>query len=86
MMLSAMPCSDLCVLCVYFHAIWLDPCLHMLYAIFQSLSSHALCYLPYACVLNAMFVCLDLGYVCHAICYCSPFIALSLFLVLWPIG
>ena len=30
MMLLAMPCLDLCVLCVYFHAIWLDPCLHML--------------------------------------------------------
>ena len=30
MMLQAMPCLDLCVLCVYFHAIWLDPCLHML--------------------------------------------------------
>ena len=22
-----------------------------------------------------MLVCLDLGYVCHAICYCSPFVA-----------
>ena len=33
-----------------------------------------------------MFVCLDLGYVCHAMCYCSPFIALSLFIVFWPNG
>ena len=28
-----MPCLDLCVLCVYFHVIALDPCLHIcLYA------------------------------------------------------
>ena len=33
-----------------------------------------------------MFVCLDLGYVCHAMCYCSPFVALSFFLVFWPSG
>ena len=26
-----------------------------------------------------MFVCIDLGYVCHAMCYCSPFVALSFF-------
>ena len=39
----------------------------------------ALCHLPCACVLRAMFVCLDLGYVCHAMCYCSPFVALSFF-------
>ena len=30
--------------------------------------------------------CLDLGYVCHAICYCSPFVTLSFFLMFWPIG
>ena len=49
-------------------------------------SLHALCHLPYACVPHAMFMCLDLGYVCHAMCYCSPFVALSFFLVFWPIG
>ena len=27
-----------------------------------------------------MFVCLELGYVCHAMCYCSPFVTLSFFL------
>ena len=32
-----------------------------------------------------MFVCVDLGYVCHAICYCSPFVTLFLFLEFWPI-
>jgi len=35
-----------------------------------------------------MFVCLDLGYVCHAMCYCSPFVpfvASSFFLEFWPI-
>ena len=26
----AIPCLDLCALYVYFHVIWLDPCLHML--------------------------------------------------------
>ena len=36
---------------------------------------------PHACTLHAMFMCLDLGYVCHAMCYCSPFVALSFFLV-----
>ena len=47
----------------------------------------ALCHLPCACVLRTMFVCLDLGYVCHAMCYCSPFVTLSFFyLVFWPIG
>ena len=44
----------------------------------------ALCHLPCACALYAMFVCLDLGYVCHAMCYCSPFVALSFILVFWP--
>ena len=29
-MSMVMPCLDLCVLCIYFHTIWLDPCLHML--------------------------------------------------------
>ena len=119
MMLLAIPCLDLCFLCVYFHAIWLDPCLHILYAWIHVLpclcvkflhvymhvsmpmhldlcfhmlvcldlcSLHALCYLPCACALHAMFVHLDLGYVCHAMCYCGPFVALSFFLMFWPIG
>ena len=93
-------------LCVYFHAIWLDPSLHMLICLdscssmsmckvstclhvcsyaymsrsmFHMLvcldlcSLYALCHLPCACVLHAMFVCLNLGHVCHAMCYCSPF-------------
>ena len=42
MMLLAMPCLDLCVLCVYFHAIWLDPCLHMLICL-DSCSSMSMC-------------------------------------------
>ena len=41
---------------------------------------------PCACAIYAMFGCLNLGYVCHAMCYCSPFVALSFFLVFWPIG
>ena len=34
----------------------------------------------------AMFVCLDLSHVRHAMCYCSPFVVLSFFLVFWPIS
>ena len=65
--------------------ICLDLCFHML--VYLDLCSlHALCYLPRACALHAMFACLDLGYVCHAMCYCSPFVASSFFLVFWPIG
>ena len=99
-------------LCVYFHALWLDPCLHMLICldpvlpclcarflhVYMHVSMpicldlcshmpmcldlcplHALCYLPCACVLHAMFVCLDLGHVCHVMCYYSPFVAPSFF-------
>ena len=60
-------------LCVYFHAIWLDPCFHMPMCL-NLYSLHALYYLPCACKLHAMFVCLDLGFVCHTMCYCSPFV------------
>ena len=34
----------------------------------------------------AIFVCLDLGYVCLAMCYCSPFVDLPFFLVFQPVG
>ena len=63
----------------------LDLCSHM--SMYLDLCSlHALCYLPCACALHAMFVCLDLSYVCHAMCYCSPFvpfIAFSYVLAYW---
>ena len=115
-----MPCLDLCVLCVYFHVIALDPCLHIclyawthvlpclcakflhvymyvsmpicLHLCFHMLvcldlySLHVSCYFPCVCAFYAMFACLDLGYVCHAMCYCNPFVALSSFLVFWPNG
>ena len=42
-MLLAMPCLDLCVLCVCFHAIWLDPCLHMLICL-DSCPSMSMCW------------------------------------------
>ena len=51
-----------------------DLCFHMLMRLDLCFLC-ALCYLPCACALHAMFVCLDLGYVCHAMCYCSPFVA-----------
>ena len=67
----------------------LDLCFHMPMCL-DLFSLHALYYLPCACALDAMFVCLDLGYVCHAMCYCSLIVALlpllSLFLVFWPFG
>ena len=67
--------------------ICLDLCFDMLVCL-DLCFLHALCYLSCACALHAMFVCLDLSYVCHAICYCSPFVALSFFffLAFWPIG
>ena len=34
------------------------------------------------CMLASMFMCLDLGYVCHAMCYYSPFVTLSFFLMI----
>ena len=52
----------------------LDPCFHLPMCL-DLCFLHALYYLPCACVLHAMFVCLDLGYVCHAMCYCSHFVA-----------
>ena len=66
-------------------SIYLDLCSHMSMCL-DLCSLHALCYIPYACVLHAIFVCLDLGYVCHVKCYCSPFDALSFFIMFWPIG
>ena len=44
------------------------------------------CVVPCTCTLHAMFVCLGLGLVCHAMCFCSPFVALSFILVFWPIS
>ena len=63
----------------------LDLCFHMPMCL-DLYSLHALYYLPCACVLHAIFVCLDLGYVCHAMCYYSPFVAfvsLSCVLAYW---
>ena len=37
-------------------------------------SLYALCHHLYACVLHAIFMCLDLDLDCHAMCYCSPFV------------
>ena len=51
----------------------LDLCFHMLVCLdlyFYVLYASFLC----ACALYAMFVYLDLGYVCHAMCYCNPFV------------
>ena len=43
------------------------------------------CCFPCPCVIYAMFMCLDLGYVCHVMCYCTfcRFIFLSCALAYW---
>ena len=84
-MLLAMPCLDLCVLCIYFHAIWLDPCLHMLICL-DSCSSMIMCQvstrlhacfhayvsrsmLSHACVLGSMF---STCFMPSSMCLCTP--------------
>ena len=74
-------CPDLCS----YMPICPDLCFHMPMCL-DLCSLYTLCYVPYACALHAMFVCPHLGYVCHAMCYCSPFVVLSFFLVFWSIG
>ena len=86
--IHVLPCLCVKFLHIYMHTstlICLDLCFHMLVCL-DLCSLHALCYRLCACALHAMFVCLDLDYVCHAICYCSPFVTLFLFLMLWPNG
>ena len=65
--------------------ICLDLCFHMLVCL-DLCSLHALCHLSCARALHAMFMCLDLGYVCHAMCYNNPFcrfVFLSCVLAYW---
>ena len=57
--------------CFYAHIHMLDLHAYMLVSLLLC-SLHVLCYFPCACALYAMFMCLDLGYVCHVMCYCSP--------------
>ena len=73
--------------------ICLDSCFHMPTCL-DLCSLHALYYLPCACALLAIFVCLGLGYVCHVMCYCSLFVDCLSFLCFgllvwirsWPYG
>ena len=67
-----MPCYVLQVCTHVSMPMCLDLCFHILMCL-DLCSSHAFCYLTCACALHAMFVCLDLGYVCHVMCYCCPF-------------
>ena len=75
----AMPCLDLHVDVYVSMPTCLDLCFHMPMCL-DLCSLHALYYLPCVCALHAMFVCLDLGYVCHAMCYCSHFFFCRIFL------
>ena len=86
--IHVLPCLCISFLHVCLHIsmpICLDLCFHLLVCL-DLCSLHALCHLPCACALHAMFLCLDLGHVRHAMCYCSLFVTLSSFLVFWPIG
>ena len=65
--------------------ICVDRCAYMLICL-NLCSLHALCHHLCACVLHAMFMCLGLDLVCHAMCFYSPFVTSSFFLVFWPIG
>ena len=82
--ICVLPCLCAKFLHVYVYVsmpICLDLCFHMPICL-DLRSLHALCYLPWACALHAMFVCLDLGHVCHAMCYCNPFVTVFLSCVL----
>ena len=73
---------------VYMHIsmlICVDRCVYMLKLMLSICSMLFPMLDQYVCVILAMFMCLDLGYVCHAMCYCSPFVPLSHFLAFWPI-
>ena len=85
--LHLLVCLDLCssmLLCLNPHAqmyIYMPTCrfpsLYVQISVFTCLGLcflHALYYLPCSCVLHAMFMCLGLDLLCHAMCYCSPFV------------
>ena len=86
--IHVLPCLCTNFLHVYMYVsmpICLDLCSHMSVCL-DLCSLHALCYISCAYALHAMFVCLDLDYICHVMCCCSPFVALPFFLVFWPSG
>ena len=86
--IHVLPCLCAKFLHVYMYVpmpVCLYLCFYMLVCL-DLYSLHVSCYFPCACALYAMFPCLDLSFVCHAMRYCSPFVALSLYIVFWPIG
>lgn len=85
--LDSCPSMSMCLIAMCLHAcFYAYMSMSMLphACVFGSMLSSCFCYIPWACVLHAMFMCLDLGYVCHAMWYYSPFVVLSFFLVFWP--
>ena len=83
-----LPCLCAKFLHVYMYVsmlICLDLCFHMPMCL-NLYSLHALCYLPCACVLHAMIMCLGLDLICHACAIVDILFILSHFLVFWPIG
>ena len=69
--IHVLPCLCSKFLYVYMHVsrpICLCLCFHMLVCL-DLCFLYVSCYFPCACALYAMFACLDLGYVCHAMCF-----------------
>ena len=86
--IHVLPCLCAKFLHVYMH-VSMPICLYLYFHMLvcsDLCSLHALYFFPCACVLYAMFVCLGLDLVCHAMCFYSPFVTSSFFLVFWPIG
>ena len=74
--IHVLPCLYARFLYVYMHVsmpICLYLCFHMPMCL-DLCALHALRYLSCAWALHATFVCLGPGLVCHAMCYCSPFV------------
>ena len=65
--------------CFYAH-------IHMLRCAFTCLHAYVLGSMLSTCFTPSFTCSCAPCHVCHAICYCSPFIALFFFLVFWPIG
>ena len=66
--LDSCPSMSMCLISMCLHAcFYAYMSMSMLphACVFGSMLSTCFCYIPCACALHAMFVCLDLGYVCH---------------------
>ena len=86
--IHVLPCLRTSFLHVHlnvFMLICLDLCFHMPMCL-DLCSLHTLCYLPCACVLHAMFVCLGLDLFVMPCAIAALLFLLSHFPVFWPFG